>query len=256
MRTDPIPERTPLQGVGQILYFNWPFYAGTLAAVSAGLAGLAFAPVPPSIRAAGFAGAGVALFWSASSLLASYWIYDASDLCAWRWIEAWFERPPRSWINVHAGLDESTPSLLRSFPSGCRGVYDLYDPSITPEGSIARARRRHPAEGAVPVDCRALPDASASLEAAFVIFAAHELREASVRDAFFAELRRVLVPGGKVLLVEHLRDGVNFLAFGPGAFHFLPRREWLRLAAGAGFTVAREEARTPFVRVLLLERSS
>ncbi|MDH6121006.1 hypothetical protein ABH930_005130 [Kitasatospora sp. GAS204A] len=50
----------------------------------------------------------------------------------------------------------------------------------------------------------------------------------------------MLRPGGTLILVEHLRDAANTAVYGPGAWHFLPRSEWLRLAYGAGLVEAGE----------------
>jgi ubiquinone/menaquinone biosynthesis C-methylase UbiE len=87
-----------------------------------------------------------------------------------------------------------------------------------------------------------------------VIFAAHELRSAKARESFFRELFRVLKPGGTVLLVEHLRDWKNFLAYGPGFLHFFSHREWTRLMAAASFQLTSESGITPWVRVFQLRK--
>jgi SAM-dependent methyltransferase len=60
------------------------------------------------------------------------------------------------------------------------------------------------------------------------------LRRAREREDLFTECGRALRPGGTLILAEHLRGIANMAAFGPGAWHFLPRAEWLRLAAHAG----------------------
>ena len=65
----------------------------------------------------------------------------------------------------------------------------------------------------------------------------------------------VLVSALVVLLVEHLRDGWNLAAFGPGAFHFFPRHEWLRVAGATGFQLGEEFSRTVFVRAFVFLRA-
>jgi hypothetical protein len=65
---------------------------------------------------------------------------------------------------------------------------------------------------------------------------------------------RVLRPAGRLLLVEHCRNAANLAAYGPGAWHFYPRREWLRLASGAGLTPAGETTMTPLVHILVFAR--
>jgi hypothetical protein len=54
--------------------------------------------------------------------------------------------------------------------------------------------------------------------------------------------------------VEHFRDGANTAVFGPGAWHFLPRAEWLRLAAHAGLRPAAERRVAGLVTALALTR--
>jgi hypothetical protein len=66
---------------------------------------------------------------------------------------------------------------------------------------------------------------------------------------------RALQPNGEVVLMEHLRDWPNFLAFGPGFLHFFSRASWRRAVAEAGLQVRIEFSRTPFVHVFILRRS-
>jgi len=121
--------------------------------------------------------------------------------------------------------------------------------------SIARARSRtHMTRQASSCSPTALALESGACDAIVVAFTAHEIRDRGSRELFFDELRRSLRPGGRVLIVEHLRDLANFLSFGPGFLHFESRREWLRLASHANFAVASETRITPWVMALALER--
>ena len=79
------------------------------------------------------------------------------------------------------------------------------------------------------VDYHRLPIPTGTVEAALLLLSAHELRTDAARLALFTELRRVLGPGGRVVVAEHLRDAANFLAFGPGFLHFHSRRTWAAL---------------------------
>jgi len=141
----------------------------------------------------------------------------------------------------HAGPVRCAPRHLRS------SDHDV--------ASIARARIRT-AHASVASSCAptALLLENEGCDAILVAFTAHEIRDRAARESFFDELRRALRPGGKVLIVEHLRDFANFLAFGPGYLHFVSRREWLRLASHAGLAIASETRITPWVMALALER--
>jgi ubiquinone/menaquinone biosynthesis C-methylase UbiE len=246
--------RRRFHGTLQIVLYNWPSYALGALACLVTLALARWTVWSPFMRLALDGGAACAGFWLVGSLLASYWVYDHSALCRWDWIEELFTVAPSRWANIHVGLDETTLKLRELFPRTASTILDLYDPVEMTEPSIRRARRLTPAPvPAIHAEVLALPFRSQELDAAFLIFAAHEIRRPELRLGFFRELRRVLKPDGRILIVEHLRDLPNFLAFGPGFFHFQSRREWLRLAREAEFTVATEFRFTPFVDVFLIE---
>lgn len=239
----------------QIVRFNWPFYAVAGLIAGAGPAVVRWMPLPSWMRFAAYAGCAVVALWLVASLVASWIVYDRSRLMDWDWVLQALGFSPASWINLHAGLDQSTPALQQIFPGAQGRVFDIYDPREMREPSIARARRL--AQNAVSpeaADYRHLPVDKGTVDVAMLLLSAHELRSEEARSALFAELRRVLGPAGRVVVAEHLRDWANFLAFGPGFLHFHSRRTWLRCFSRHRFDVHREFSITPFVRIFVLRR--
>jgi SAM-dependent methyltransferase len=244
--------RGPFDGVLQIVRYNWSLYVAAIC-VSALVVGLVVVIHPATVLAGLLIlGAIAALFWLALSLAVSHYVYDRSDLYRWQWIRERIARNPGHVVNIHAGLDETSLALQEMYPAAEVTILDIYDLAEMPEPSIARARRE--ARSMLPsvnADFRKLPLPTASADLVTVIFVAHELRRSASKEAFFRELARVIKPGGRVLLVEHLRDTWNLLAFGPGAIHFFPRSEWLRVADATGFRLSEEISRTVFVRAFV-----
>jgi SAM-dependent methyltransferase len=243
----------------QILRYNRPMFAKTGAAALVAILGVGLLPIPRLLGVLVLAGVAAGVLWSVSSLLVSHWIYDLSPLSRWDWLARLLPAPPQRWASLHAGLDETFGALKRVFPTASPEdgqILDFFDAVEMTEPSIVRARHLSLDRTATPADFRALPLANGSQDAIFLIFAAHELRRPESRERFFLEIARALAPGSRAVLVEHVRDKWNFLAFGPGFLHFLPRREWLRLAAVAGLIVREDFRITPFVAVLVLEKGS
>lgn len=244
------------QGVVRIVRFNVQFYvlSGIGLTITAIL--LASRRLPSLLALMILCCATAGAFWTLSSLLVSWYVYDHVGVTRWHWLPGWIPIPPQRWANIHAGLDESTTALRDLFPGteGC--VVDIYDPKEMDEPSIARARQLHPsAETFRAGKYDALPLAEGSCDAILLLFSAHEVRAAEHRTQLLRETRRSLREEGYVILVEHLRDWKNFLAFGPGFFHFHSRRSWLGSIREAGLVVEGESHVTPFVECFLLRRA-
>lgn len=242
--------RTPAQGVCNILRFNWPFFALALAI----LLGLILGALLTSgvLRWLLVAAVFAALLPVAISLFVSWWVYDHSNLYRLDWLDNIPQLKLGRVLNIHAGFDETSALLAPRVDALI--VFDFYDSSVHTEASIRRARRAYPPyAGAKTVKTRALPLADLSVDAAFVIFSAHEIRDDAERAAFFNELARVLKPGGTIVVTEHLRDIYNALAYTAGVFHFLPRRAWQKTFKSAGLRVRTTFQITPFVTTFVLQ---
>jgi ubiquinone/menaquinone biosynthesis C-methylase UbiE len=248
--------RGKYQGVLQIVRFNWPMYVVAAVILIAGTALTMIAPLPTLVRAFIHAGLGLAGFWLILSLLVSHYVYDRSALYRGEWLRCIFPSPPSRSATLHVGLDEFSEILREHFPQSESVAIDFFDATEMTEPSIRRARAENAIalSAATRADFRALPFRDDELDVACLIFAAHELRRTDSRRRLFRELARVLKPRGKILLVEHLRDLANFLAFGPGCFHFHSRATWLQAFADTGLSTADEFHCTPVVRVLVFEK--
>jgi SAM-dependent methyltransferase len=239
----------------RIAGYNWPLYA----AAGVGIVGcvvLACLPeVPPLIRWLGGAAAVVTGWFACASFLAFHAMFDRSELLEGQWLKAEVPRAPGQWVQINAGLEETTLPLKEVFPEAEGKMFDLYSQAVMTEPAVTRARRQR-VDSAISVQPEALPIEDGWAELIVVTLAAHEIRDGQQRECFFRELRRVVAPEGKVIVIEHLRDLAAALAFGPGILHFFPRGEWMRLGRSVGLEVERERRITPFVRVFVYRRDA
>jgi ubiquinone/menaquinone biosynthesis C-methylase UbiE len=245
-----------VSGLGRMVRFNWPDYllAAGVILVSLVVAIPVSAPFPGLLTVLAIPAAVVAAWFVVASLVAGWWIYDRSRLYDWAWAASLLERSPARWANVTVGFDESSVRLREVLGAGGTTI-DVFDAAGMTEASIRRARAsRAPIDGTIRCRLDDLPFGDGSLDAAFVIFAAHEVRDPAGREALFDELARVVRRAGAVVLVEHPRSLPNLIVFGPGAGHFLPRAEWRRLASRSGFRLQETRSMTPFVDAMAFER--
>jgi ubiquinone/menaquinone biosynthesis C-methylase UbiE len=244
------------EGVSNIVRFNWGYYATSGLALGAAILILRIQVLPWWMRAGAFCGGICFVFWTCSSLLVSWYVYDVAGVMRWEWIRDHLQLAPGRWVNIHAGLDQSTASLRRLFPGSQGVVIDIYDPETMTEPSIARARRLYPAtEPFQPGRARHLPLPDADCDTIFLLFAAHEVRAMDDRTRLLRETSRVLDERGRVVMVEHLRDLPNFLAFGPGFLHFHSGRSWRESIRKAGLQFEQQLRLTPFVRCFVLRKA-
>jgi SAM-dependent methyltransferase len=235
-----------------VVSFNRHFFAVAFLAAGMGLALMATLGNPVLQVLVG-AGVGLAVYFVVASVIASYLVYDASDLYKLQWWPARsLDKPPEDGIVVHAGFDPASAAIQAKFPRMRLRILDFFDAGKTTEASIQRAHRLNPpaaAEERIAGD--SWPVDTASQDVVFALNAAHELRKPEQRTALFREAKRVLKAGGRVIVIEQMRNLVNFACFGVAAFHFLSRRTWLKSFAAADLTLIDEFRITPFLRVFV-----
>jgi hypothetical protein len=248
--------RGRFDGVSNIVRFNWPMFAVAATLTLCALVGavLVRTPVWRVLLTLGAVGLGGG---TAISLFVSHLIYDRSDLYRF----AWLERATKG-LNLHAatfcqtGFDECSSLLQQRTRATAWTLLDHYDPARMREPSIQRARHScPPALGTLPAPFDAWPTATSSADAVVAMLAIHELRSEQERALWFADARRTTRHDGRIIVVEHVRDLANFLAFGPGALHFHSVAAWRRSWEQAQLRVRDEYRVTPWVRIFVLERA-
>ena len=243
--------RRPFQGVWTVIRFNWHLHAIALSAAAILLAGSLFLTDYAALVCA--VTAALAVLTITISLLATWHAYDASGLYQPTWLAPELEDAHHA-ANIHAGFDETTGMLKSAFPHIDWHIFDFYDPAKHTEISIRRARKAHPpSPDTIGIETGRIPLPDASLDRVLLLLAAHEIRDRQERVCFFRELKRVLAPGGRVIVTEHLRDLPNIAAYSIGAWHFHPRAEWLATFHAAGWRVAREFRNNLLITTLILE---
>ncbi len=247
-------ERGKWDGMLAIVRFNWPFYAAAGVVLLLSLTGIMAGGLWSLAAGAGILGSAYFLI---GSLGVSHWVYDCSDLYGWKWLERALGNSRIDKITFcHSGFDEASSLLKQKFPLAAWSVLDHYDPATMTEASIRRARKRFPPTAgtiAARFDHWSLIDDSQDV--VLGLLAIHELRSHVERAAWFAEARRCMAEDGRIVLVEHVRDLANFVAFGPGFFHFHSVASWRDSWQSVGLKLDVAFRITPFVRVFVLKKS-
>ncbi len=245
--------RQGLSGMMTIARFNWPFYVAAMIVLAASVGSLIFVSILPIKLICAVVAAGAAYFIFIS-LGVSHLIYDCSDLYRWQWLgRALSGANIHHAIFCHSGFDESSDELRMRLNKVEWLILDHFNETQMTERSIRRARKMFPPTPCtIPSAYHQWPVNAESADVILGLLAIHELRSHQERCAWFSEARRCLRSGGRVVLVEHLRNFANFLAFGPGFLHFHSRKSWQQAWESVAFRLADEFSITPWVRVFIL----
>ncbi len=242
-------KRKPFQGVINIIRFNWHFYAIAIIAISLLL--VFQNKIPSTIKPLVLSGVIIAAITLLTSILVSYYIYDASDLYELNWLKNFDYKKV---LNINAGFDEISEIITTKFPDTNLIIADFYNAEKHTEISIKRARKAYPPNPkTISVQTDKLPFPDNSFEYSVAIFSAHEIRDEKERIIFFKELARVTKR--EIHVTEHLRDFKNFLAYTIGFLHFHSRKKWIKTFTEADLAIAEELKSTPFVTTFILKKN-
>ncbi|MCB9076763.1 MAG: methyltransferase domain-containing protein [Anaerolineaceae bacterium] len=246
-------------GTFSTLIYNWPIFAGILGFGLAALISSAFLTAPWSwlFLAAGV-GAIVIIF---NILVASFIVYDFGPRREYdRLAELANLSEANLVIDITCGKVRGTQGLLARFNRGHYFVLDIYDPHKMPDAALRRARAMTP-----PLDTdrriyrrtakvESLPMPHNWADVIYCSFSLHELHDAADRQKIFSEFTRILKPNGKLLIAEHDRDWLNFIAFGPGVYSFFSAATWTKHITEAGLVVNHHERWRGLAHLWVAER--
>ena len=185
-------------------------------------------------------------------LIISAYVYDFSGFYNFDWLKkmALNDTPQNLNLNINAGFDEASYIIKNILPSSELQVYDFYNAQQHTESAIIRARKVSSVyPNTQQIDTNKIPLKDNSVDNIFLISAIHEIRKQKQKVQFLRECRRVCKPSGNVIMVEHLRDLPNILAFTIGVTHFFPKTTWEKAFKEAGFLTVSEKKFTPFMSI-------
>lgn len=185
-------------------------------------------------------------------LIVSAYVYDFSGYYNFDWLKS-LEldvSEVKLMVNINAGFDETSFILKNKLPKSKLQVFDFYNAKQHTEPAIIRARKVsliYPHTLQIATDN--IPLKTNSVDYIFLLSAAHEIRSFDEKIQFLKECHRICKPNGSVILVEHLRDIPNFLAFTVGFTHFFSNKTWIKAFRNSGFKTFKETKFTPFMSV-------
>ena len=185
-------------------------------------------------------------------LIVSAYVYDFSGYYNFHWLTKLVSNSERINLitNINAGFDETSFIIKNKFPGSDLKVFDFYNAKRHTEPAIIRARKVslvYP--NTQSILSNHIPLGDNTVDIVFLLSAVHEIRSHDEKVQFLKECHRICKPNGKIIMVEHLRDFPNFVAFSVGFTHFFSRSVWKNAFQQAGFSSFRETKFTPFMSI-------
>ncbi len=242
-------KRKKFQGVLNILSFNRHFYIIGLAILALVIISKVMFQWPESLFLIIVI---LFLYNLVMPLIISAYVYDFSDYYKLNWLKDFSiaKLDTKQIININAGFDETSFTIKDYFYNADLKVFDFYNVKQHTEPAIVRARKvslGYP--NTKQIDTSHIPLNDKSTDLIFLLSAVHEIRSHKEKILFLSECHRVCKPDGRLIIVEHLRDFPNFLAFSIGFTHFFSQKIWKNTLKSAGFTKITETKFTPFMSI-------
>lgn len=195
---------------------------------------------------------GLFLYGLLMPLLVSAYVYDFSKYYNFNWLNNIknLNKNASNIVNINAGFDETSYILNEFFSQSELSVFDFYNKEKHTEPAIVRARKvslEFP--NTRQINSNNIPMKDKSVDIVFLLSAAHEIRQHNEKVAFLKECKRICKDQGQIIMVEHLRDLPNFLAFSIGFTHFFSKKAWIKAFKEAGITSISETKFTTFMSV-------
>ncbi len=241
--------RRKFQGVLNILSFNRHFYIWGLFILLLLISSrflITWNPYLYWLTVSGF------LYGLSMPLLVSAYVYDQSGFYQFEWLKKFNLKDASTYLNlnINAGFDETSYIIKQILPQSKLQVYDFYDATKHTEPAIIRARKVSTIyPGTTQISTKAIPLKNNTVDHIFIVSAIHEIRSHEEQIKFLKECKRILKSDGQLIIVEHLRDWSNFIAFTIGFTHFFSKSNWKNALAAASFNRVEESKFTPFMSI-------